>query len=104
MIWQDPQQKISLETVAEKLGVHKTTLSKMISKSSNMSFTDIVQYIRVCKAASLLRQNMPISAAADFSGFSCIRSFNRAFKKVIGVTPSEYQKSRDDMLDLQNIE
>ena len=27
MIWQDPQQEISLETVAKKIGIHKTTLS-----------------------------------------------------------------------------
>ncbi len=68
-----------------------------------MTFTEAIQYIRVCKAAFLLRRNMTISSAAEEAGFVCIRSFNRVFKKVTGCTPSEYAKSSEDSRDRYNI-
>ena len=103
MIWQDAQQDMSLSAVAKKLGIHKTTLSKRFSNYGKMTFTESVQYIRVCKAAYLLRQNITISAAADFAGFHCIRSFNRVFRKVTGCTPSDYIQSHNSPSDRYNI-
>lgn len=103
MIWQNPQQDVSLSAVAKQMGIHKTTLSKNFSHQTQMSFTEYVQYIRVCKAAFLMRQNLSISAASDFAGFNSIRSFNRVFKKVTGCTPSEYIRLNDQQSDRCNM-
>lgn len=96
MIWETPEQEISLKIIAKKLGIHETTLSRTFAKQTKMSFTESVQYLRVCKASYLLRKNMQISVVADFSGFQSIRSFNRVFKKITGCTPTEYVHSLDD--------
>ena len=40
----------------------------------------------------LERENLPITEISDRSGFSTIRTFNRAFLKRYGISPSQYKK------------
>ncbi len=86
-------QDISLNDLAEQMYVSTSTLSRIFKKSTGVYFADYVMQLRVKTALGLLRhsdQNM--TQIAMVSGFNNSASFNRAFKKVMGITPSEYRE------------
>ena len=58
----------------------------------NISFTDFVNGLRIEHACSLLENDTNITETAFSSGFSSIRTFNRAFAKSMGMSPREYIK------------
>ena len=41
----------------------------------------------------MLSQGMSVSQVSDSLGYSDVRAFNRAFKKMRGVSPAAYAKS-----------
>ena len=48
--------------------------------------------LRVNYACDLLETNSSVTEVAMASGFSSIRTFNRVFLRVMGMTPREYLK------------
>ena len=59
-----------------------------------MTFIDYVTTERIRKAETLISNSKAqmIDIAFD-AGFSSVSTFNRAFKKVKGITPSEFKKT-----------
>ena len=87
-------EDIDLERVARATGTHPVTVSKLFSKNTGVGFHYYLQYQRCSHAAYMLKnQNMSITEIAYESGFGSIRSFNRAFSAIYGVTPTEYRKT-----------
>lgn len=87
-------QEISLNELAEKMFVSASTLSRIFKKNTGEYFADYVMQLRVKNAVSLLEhsgQNMLQIAVA--CGFANSASFNRAFRKIMGVTPTEYREA-----------
>jgi AraC-like DNA-binding protein len=59
-----------------------------------MSFKNYLSKIRIgCACRLLTEEEMNISQAAYQSGFENISNFNRHFKQIKGVTPSEYVRA-----------
>lgn len=85
-------EKISLEDVAEELYVSRYSLSRIFSSQLGMSFNDYLNNLRIHRATKLLKNGENISSAAFEAGFNNLRTFNRAFKKLMKKTPSEYLK------------
>lgn len=86
-------QEISLNELAERMFVSVSTLSRIFKKNTGVYFADYVMQLRVKTALGLLKhseQNM--TQIAMTSGFSNSASFNRAFRKVMGITPTEYRE------------
>ncbi|WP_299107270.1 helix-turn-helix domain-containing protein [uncultured Tenacibaculum sp.] len=88
--------KVSLDIVAEKLQVKSRDISQAINENTEQNFYDFVNQYRVEKAKELLKdpvfKNEKIATIAYESGFGNVTSFNLAFKKRTGVTPSVYKK------------
>lgn len=84
-------QRLTLSYVAHQLGICPETLCRKFSEHAHMSFAKYIKYVRVHRAATLLREEISITDAAMSAGFGSISSFNSAFKQIIGVTPSEYR-------------
>lgn len=87
-------QEISLNDLADQMFVSASTLSRIFKKSTGVYFADYVMQLRVKTALGLLKyseQNM--TQIAMTSGFTNSASFNRAFRKIMGVTPTEYRES-----------
>ena len=58
-----------------------------------MPFKDYLLKVRVGYACKLLsEESMHISEIAYDSGFENLSNFNRQFKKIKGITPSQFQK------------
>ncbi len=88
---------LKLSDVAAMLGTNRNVVSNCINSQQGCSFSQFVNDYRVGHAQQLMRRqpDRKISEVWLSSGFSTESSFFRAFKAVIGVTPSEW-KTRND--------
>ena len=88
-------ESISLISVAEALGYTPTYVSHCISVIPGMNFRKLLNSLRVDKAKPyILRGNLKMIDVALECGFSCERSFNRAFLDVTGMTPLQYRRAK----------
>lgn len=88
---------LSLKELASGIGVSERHLSQVINDLKGQNFFDFVNYYRVEHAKRLLTENNDNKRTMfDIfweSGFNSKTTFNTAFKKFTGITPSEFQKS-----------
>lgn len=86
-------ENITVDEVAKALKVSKSLVSHTFSNRLSVNFCDYINSLRLNNAKKLLDENTaPITEIAFLSGFQTIRTFNRAFIKQYGITPSEYKK------------
>ncbi|HHT69901.1 MAG TPA: helix-turn-helix transcriptional regulator [Firmicutes bacterium] len=86
-------QDISLEGIAKHLGLNRSYLSTVFKEETGQAFTHYVQEVRIEKSKELLRQSsIPIVDIALLVGFSSQSYYTRTFKKLTGITPSEFRK------------
>ena len=82
-----------MEEVADKLCISRSTVSHLFNERLAMNFCDYINSLRLSDAVKLLKNGKnTITEISDLSGFSTIRTFNRAFLKRYGISPSEYRK------------
>lgn len=90
-------QDCSLTKLSHILGYDYTYLSKYFYNMLGMTYTTYVNQYRVTNACNLLGSSYDsISSISSKCGYDSIRSFNRNFKSICGITPKEY---RDQMLN-----
>jgi len=82
----------SLSALAARTSYHYVYLSKYFKDCTGIPFSDYVNRYRVNEACYLLENTeQSILRTAYDSGFDSLRSFNRNFKDIIGITPSKYK-------------
>lgn len=88
---------LTLNTVSKKLNVKSREISQAINENTQQNFYDFVNQYRIEKAQILLKNSdykkAKIATIAYDSGFGNVTSFNLAFKKKTGLTPSAYRKT-----------
>ena len=88
---------LTLQKLAGSIEVTPQHLSQVINEKLNQNFFDFVNCYRIKEAKRLLvdprGELLTILAIAEEVGFNSKSSFNSAFKKLTGMTPSEYKKS-----------
>ncbi len=88
-------ENLSLQTLAEKMGISPRDLSRIINERMEKNFRDMINGFRIEEAKRMVlnsKKNHSILDIAFESGFNSKEVFNRAFKKYTGMTPSEYKK------------
>lgn len=89
------QEPIALTDVADALYISKFHLSHVFSNTFQMHFNDYLNALRINLAMQLMEcADKTFTDIAFEVGFSNVRTFNRAFKKQCGVTPSEFRRMR----------
>lgn len=85
--------EFSLPELAEKVGTTVHILSQVINSGLGKSFFEMTAEYRVEEAKSLLirQKNIKVEEIAEQVGYNSKSSFNTAFKKITGVTPSEFR-------------
>ncbi|MBQ7886090.1 MAG: AraC family transcriptional regulator [Clostridia bacterium] len=84
---------LSLRAHAERLGVNASYLSALFKKETGMTLTDYVNQKRIDFAIYLLNaSNMQIQTIAQHCGIPDVNYFTRTFRKIIGITPSQYRR------------
>ena len=84
---------ISLEKVAKKIRIPSKHLSQILNETYNINFNEYINRFRIEKAMKLLTENPKknILEIAYEVGFNSKTTFNTAFKKYSGKTPSEFR-------------
>jgi len=80
------------QAVAKRLGLSVATLRRRLEMEGSPSFRALNERALKRAARSLLEQRHHPSDVAEELGFSDLRSFARAFKRWIGVTPTAYAR------------
>ena len=86
-------EKITLEDLASEFNLNKFYLQKLFRKYTGQSPIEYVIYLRMNRAASLIRTSeMDIGEIAYTVGIENLSHFTRQFKKLQGMTPSQFRK------------
>lgn len=94
-VYLNPELKVG--DVADALGVPRNAVSACINNQQGCTFSQMVNDYRLQHAKRLLNEisDMKISAVGLESGFANERSFFRAFKSAMDMTPKEWKDLKD---------
>jgi AraC-like DNA-binding protein len=86
------QGKISLDEAAKAVNASTRHFCKVFKQATGLTFTDYLARIRVEKAKNLLQNpHLRVSEIAFETGFDSISQFNRSFKRISGVPPTQFR-------------
>ncbi len=87
----------NIEDIANQLKTNTRYLSQVINETYEINFFNYVNQFRIEEAKTLLQSKesdkYTIEGIAKMVGFNSKSSFNGAFKKTTGITPSDFKKS-----------
>jgi AraC-like DNA-binding protein len=93
-VYLDPE--ITIDRIAELIPCSRHHLSQVLNEQMKQSFYDYINTYRVKEAQLLLldhqRAEHKIASIAYDAGFNSISAFNDVFRKLTGLTPSQYRK------------
>lgn len=82
----------TLEELAGKMNVALSTASKIVKKSTGMTFKELLMRQRLIQAASLLEHTkLPITEIIEQVGYENTSHFHRIFKENYWMSPKEYR-------------
>lgn len=83
---------ISVESVAEAIGVSREGLTRAFRRRLGRSPGEVILEWKVQQAGFLLKDtDLPVKAIADRLGYTDYTNFIRAFRKVTGLTPHQFR-------------
>ncbi len=89
-------QKLNVNELAQQIGITRQQLSEVLNVHLGMRFQDLLNHHRVEEFIKCLEmdsyKNFTLLGIATEVGFSSKSSFNSTFKKLKGITPSQYKK------------
>jgi AraC-like DNA-binding protein len=86
-------QDISLKDIASSFNYDYHYLSRYFNNNVGVSFKEFVNSHRINLCVEqLINTKMSVSEIALNSGFNNVRCFNRCFKNMMGIAPSDYRK------------
>lgn len=92
-IMENYQDAITLEDVAEEIGVSAMYAGQLFKKEIGVSFKRYLSEARVEKAKELLRSgNYRIYEVSRMTGYQTTQYFCNVFKKVTGISPGEFME------------
>ena len=84
---------LSIKKLADIYFYSEKYLSALFKKNTGTKFTDYINTRRIKRAVILMEEKRhSISQVAASCGFSDPLYFSKVFKKIMGITPSEYSK------------
>lgn len=96
------QPGLTAEALAERLGIHRNTLSRAVNLISGSNFNNYINSYRIAEAVRIIsetdRRELYIEELSERVGFGNRNTFTRAFKQFTGLSPLEYQKQRSSSL------
>jgi AraC-like DNA-binding protein len=91
--------EITLMDLAKKVDIPARSLSEVVNISFGQNFYDFINSYRIREATLLFEsnddQNKTILEVLFEVGFNSKSSFNSAFKRITGMTPTEYRRNQN---------
>jgi AraC-like DNA-binding protein len=87
-------EPISLRAAASAAGLEEKYFSAFFHRKTGICFRDWLAARRVDRAIEILTQHDDtITSVAESAGFQDLRTFERSFKRLTGLTPREFKRS-----------
>lgn len=86
-------EEISLQLLAEEFHLSAPYISQLFKNETGVNYLTYLTNIRMEHAKKMLiGSKLPISDIAEHSGYADYRVFSKVFKKVQGITPTQYRR------------
>lgn len=86
---------LSLNSISKILYISSYELSRQFKKETGETITDYINKKRINVAVFILEnENISITDISYMVGFNDVNYFTKVFKKLKGITPSEYRKNK----------
>lgn len=86
-------ENISLDEAAGMAGLSRYYFTRIFKQHTSQTYYDYLSFLRIQAAEELLKdRSRSIADISAACGYASISSFNRVFRKLKGVSPSEYRK------------
>jgi len=87
----------TIDEASNQIGIPRRRFTQLFRGITGQTWLNYVQELRVKHSCCLLEStDRPITSIAFECGFAELSTFYRAFRKMRGVTPSAWRKSRED--------
>jgi xylan 1,4-beta-xylosidase len=87
-------KELSLSMLEEHLHLNRYYISHLFNDKLGLRFNDYINAMRLSEACRrLIHSDDTITSISDQVGFATLRTFNRAFVKRLGISPSEYRRN-----------
>jgi AraC-like DNA-binding protein len=87
----------SLSELAKKTGASPHHVSQVINEKLNKNFFELLAWYRIEEAKRIIsddrKAKLTVEEISEMVGYNSKTSFNNAFKRLTGYTPSEFRKS-----------
>lgn len=89
-------EPITVDQIADATGYSKSSFCSLFKTSVGTSFHSYLNEFRIKNACYLLTNtDLPISEIAETVGFADVKTFYRAFNRVMGTTPGNVREKRE---------
>jgi AraC-like DNA-binding protein len=88
------RNEVNLDELSAVVNMAKGSLCRFFKENSGLTLFDYLNRIKIefaCKM--LMSDDLSIAEICYDSGFNNLNHFNRQFKRITGITPSDYRKS-----------
>ena len=88
------REKITIQQICQDNPIGRSHLQKIFRAQQGCGVIDYFCSMKISAAKELIRSNeMNFTQIADYLGYTSIHYFSRQFRKLTGMTPSEYSSS-----------
>lgn len=91
LLEEEMDQEITLHTVADRLYVNSSYLSRLFKQEVGVAFSAYVLERKMERAKSLLQQGQKVYDTARLVGYRDVSYFTKVFRKYWGVNPGEFK-------------
>ncbi|MDR7238871.1 AraC family transcriptional regulator [Neobacillus drentensis] len=90
------KRKVSLDKIASELNLSKYYASHVFKEVTGFTVMEYVMACRLNQVKYLLEMepNQSLTEVSQSSGFESVAHFSRFFKEKVGITPSQYRKTK----------
>ena len=96
LLGEDLSAELSVELLAEKIKLNRTTLQQVFRQMYGMSIHEYRTQIRMQEAKNLLLQDrLSVTEIAGLCGYSNASKFAACFRRVTGMSPGEWKRMKN---------
>lgn len=84
------ERGLRVEEIQKAANLNRQYMSALFKRQEGISIQQYIIRVRMQKAMMLLKQGFSVTETARLSGYESIYAFSKAFKRELGISPTEY--------------